>query len=81
MKSFDYFVLILGLFIGWLTTRGQKTQFVRLIDIFFYGPFLIYIALQFEDLLNRNILLFIGATTITYNLKNYNAELYKKILI
>ena len=34
-------------FIGWFTaTNRGKTQSVRLIDIFIYGPYLTYIAFQ-----------------------------------
>jgi hypothetical protein len=71
MQLFDLFIILVSLCIGWFSTTGSKTQFVRLVDIFFYGPFLIYIGFQFDDLFIRSILFFMGSTTITYNLKNY----------
>ncbi len=68
-------LLILFFTIGWfLATGSSKTQWVRIIDIFVYGPYLIYLALhnnytfsEYEKLL----LLFLGATTISYNARNY----------
>lgn len=65
--------LLTGLLLGWLFT-GQKTQMVRLVDIFAIGPILIFAG--FRDRMSsyrilRALLIFIGAGTITYNLKNY----------
>lgn len=60
---------------GWITATGKdKAQWVRLVDVFVYGPFLIYIGLHPNhvlSLLERVFLVFIGATTVTYNLRNY----------
>lgn len=71
MQSSDLIVLILSFVVGWLSTSGQKTQFVRLIDIFMFGPFLIFLGFRNDNVYIRNILFFMGATTIAYNLKNY----------
>lgn len=62
--------------IGWFFATGSsKTQWVRLVDVFIYGPYLIYLSQQSEDYViskGENIfLLCLGATTITYNLRNY----------
>lgn len=64
--------IILSAFIGWYSTMGIKTQYVRLIDIFIYGPFFIWLGFKrTKKEWERILLYFIGATTITYNLKNY----------
>jgi hypothetical protein len=66
--------IIFGLY-GWYSAnKVSKTQFVRLVDIFVYGPYLVFLVfiqdytLGFYDKL---FLLFLGITTITYNAKNY----------
>ena len=74
MKSSDFLVILFSLIIGWHATSGKKTQFVRLVDVFAYGPFLIYLGFKFENNLIRNMLFFMGCTTMTYNLKNYIEE-------
>ena len=55
--------------------NGQsKTQFVRLVDIFIYGPYLTYLAFQKEyrfSTFEKMFILFLGITTISYNTKNY----------
>jgi hypothetical protein len=50
-----------------------KSQFVRVVDVFFIGPFLIYIASQASGIseLSRLILYIIGIATIIYNGRNY----------
>lgn len=69
----EIIALLAGLLLGWVTT-GQKTQMVRLVDVFAIGPILI-LAGFYEHassyLFLRAVLIFIGAGTITYNLKNY----------
>lgn len=61
--------------IGWYTANGNsKTQYVRLVDIFIYGPYLTYLAIQpayVFTIFDKLFLLFLGITTITYNGKNY----------
>jgi hypothetical protein len=68
-------LLIIFLVIGWVSANAEsKTQFVRLLDVFAYGPILIYVALDSTNNVNQWIkiaLLLMGATTITYNLRNY----------
>jgi hypothetical protein len=71
-------MILTGLFLamGWLLATGTgKTQWVRLVDILIYGPYLIYLSQQSEEYVisdGENVfLLFLGATTITYNLRNY----------
>lgn len=73
MKRMESVIIIFWLTIGWISTSGLKSQFVRLIDIFFIGPILIYLGITNFKNNNvfKNILLAIGATTISYNLKNY----------
>jgi hypothetical protein len=61
--------------IGWSMSNGQsKTQYVRLVDIFIYGPYLTYLAFQKEyifSIVEKIFILFLGITTISYNGKNY----------
>ena len=51
----------------------QKSQAVRLWDIFFIAPFLIYIAYNTKGLKKweRMGISFIGITTLLYNGRNY----------
>lgn len=70
-----FFIFItLSLAIGWIATSGVKSQFIRIIDVVLYGPFLIYIGMISSNILVRYILMFIGAATISYNLRNYIYE-------
>jgi hypothetical protein len=73
------FLIILFAIIGWFFATGSgKTQYVRIIDIIIYGPFLIYLSLKKSyDLSSyeKVFLLFLGITTISYNLKNFIGEL------
>ena len=69
-------MILTGLFlvIGWLLATGTgKTQWVRLVDILIYGPYLIYLSQQSEEYVISDVenvfLLFLGATTIAYNLR------------
>ena len=68
-------ILLIFLLVGWITADShEKTQFVRLLDVFVYGPILIYIALDSSNNLNnifKIILIIMGATTISYNAKNF----------
>lgn len=69
----EIIALLAGFLLGWLTT-GQKSQMIRLVDIFAIGPLLIFTGF-FDHTSSyrilRAILIFMGAGTITYNLKNY----------
>lgn len=69
-------VLVITFFIiGWLFATGiSKTQYIRIVDILIYGPFLIYLSLKKTatfSIFEKVFLLFLGATTISYNLKNF----------
>jgi hypothetical protein len=76
-------IIFTALILGFITTTGIKSQWIRLVDIFIIGPLMIYLGFnaihQQEDnsLQNENliwlyyVLIFFGATTITYNLRNY----------
>ena len=61
----------------------EKSQGVRVIDIFILGPFLIYYALKTRHLATTTefaLLMYIGITTILYNGYNYLANLFPKAL-
>ena len=62
--------------VGWVLASGSgKAQWVRLLDVFLYGPYLVYLSAQvggyvFSEI-EKTFLLFLGATTVSYNLRNY----------
>ena len=58
----------------------QKTQSVRLGDVFLLGPFLIWAGAQKEPLPGwaRSTLFFSGVMTVVYNLYNYEQQARKK---
>ena len=68
-------LLFAFLVVGWrLATRYNKTNGVRLVDVFIYGPYLIYLSMQHNyvfSVYEKIFLLFLGATTISYNARNY----------
>jgi hypothetical protein len=68
-------IIIVFWMIGWISANGEnEAQYVRLIDVFIYGPFLIILGLGFDKQpIIKYGLLWIGVTTISYNLKNYMA--------
>jgi hypothetical protein len=66
----ERFILIF-LIIGWLATRGMKTQLIRILDVLIYGPFLIWLGYSEREKWIKVFLYFIGATTMTYNLRNF----------
>ena len=77
-KQIPYLLILLSIvfaILGWSLSNGQsKTQYVRLVDVFIYGPYLTYLAFQEEyvfTIFEKLFLLFLGITTITYNGKNY----------
>jgi len=51
----------------------SKSQNIRLVDVFFIGPFLIYMGNKAQRIspLQRNLIYAIGIATIVYNGKNY----------
>ncbi len=67
-------ILLFGI-LGWILASGSgKAQWVRLLDIFLYGPYLLilafhktYVFSEWEQL----FLFMLGSTTITYNLRNF----------
>lgn len=70
----DLLVVIVSFYIGWLSTSGVKTQFIRLVDVFLYGPFFICLGVMTNNQVLKYLLFFIGASTASYNLKNYIYE-------
>lgn len=64
-------LIVLGLIIGWLSTTGMKSQFVRILDIILFGPILIFAATQVKDWWLKVILILMGASTMSYNLRNF----------
>lgn len=77
-KYIPYLLIILSIIfalLGWILANGNsKTQYVRLVDVFIYGPYLTYLAFQTNytfTIVEKIFLLFLGVTTITYNGKNY----------
>ena len=77
-KQIPYLLIILSIvfaILGWYLSNGDsKTQYVRLVDVFIYGPYLTYLAFQNEYVFNiveKIFLVFLGITTITYNGRNY----------
>jgi hypothetical protein len=58
----------------WAAASGAKTQGIRLLDVFVYGPLLVTLAvwpsLVTEDWARAGLIV-MGATTITYNARNW----------
>ncbi len=73
-KTLPY-VIILFSVIGWIFATGSgKAQWVRVADVLIYGPYLLYLSFQTNysfSTVEKLFLAFLGATTITYNLRNY----------
>jgi uncharacterized membrane protein len=77
-KTVSCIVVIIGLYLGHISTSGTKTQTIRLLDVFLIGPLMIYFGHNSRVVSIFSILLiFFGATTITYNLKNYIHALHE----
>jgi hypothetical protein len=70
----EWVLILLFLAVGWISATGVKSQLVRLFDVLFYGPLLIWIAQKQNEKWVRIFLYFLGATTISYNLRNYLAQ-------
>lgn len=64
--------VVAGALVGWSTSTGVKSQYIRLVDVFGWGPLVIAAAI-FPDMPKpiRQVLAFTGASTITYNARNY----------
>lgn len=73
MYEIEFIVVVLAMIVGWLSTIGVKSQWVRLIDVFLIGPVLIFAAFQLKGSqpLLKYALLITGAATVSYNFKNY----------
>ena len=77
-KQIPYLLIVLSVVfavIGWYLANGEsKAQYVRLVDVFIYGPYLTYLAFQDKyvfNIIEKIFLVFLGITTITYNYRNY----------
>jgi hypothetical protein len=67
-------IVVLSLFLGYFSTSGTKSQWIRLVDVFIIGPLMIYLGANGYKISNNLlylVLMFFGGTTITYNLRNY----------
>jgi hypothetical protein len=71
-------VIIISLVVGWISTGGKKSQFVRLVDVFVIAPVCMYAGSLMWDSSRSSLhnvlslaLVFIGGATLSYNLKNY----------
>lgn len=72
MNTTEISVIIIGLILGYISTSGVKTQKIRILDILVIGPLMIYFGASYQPANFFSLLLvFFGATTMTYNLKNY----------
>lgn len=77
-------LVVCGGIAGWLSTSGFKSQNVRLLDVFVLGPLMVYSGYLLGtgggmyqpngSLLLGAVLIVFGASTITYNYKNYLAN-------
>jgi uncharacterized membrane protein len=72
-RAFVSFIMVIaGLYLGHISTDGSKTQSIRILDVVLIGPLMIYFGHTSKHVSIFSMLLtFFGATTITYNLKNY----------
>jgi hypothetical protein len=52
-------------------TEFQKSQFVRMVDVFLLGPFMIYAGTKLPTRIMQSTMILAGVLTITYNLNNY----------
>ena len=73
MVNMEQYILLF-LIIGWFASSGVKTQLIRIVDVLLYGPFLIWLGYRENKKWIKLCLYFLGATTMTYNLKNYIAQ-------
>lgn len=73
--------MIVGLVLGWLAaTEEEKTQVIRALDVVLLGPFMIYIASQDSvSEITGSVLAFAGAATISYNARNFKANLSESL--
>ena len=57
--------------LGYFSTSGVKSQWIRILDVIVYGPLLLYASSQVEQVWLKVLLIFMGATTMSYNLRNF----------
>ena len=55
-----------------LPANAQKSQLVRLVDVFLLGPGLVYVGYKQKDKRFRTFLIASGVATIIYNWRNYS---------
>lgn len=69
-------MVLLFLATGATATQGAKSQAVRVVDVFLYGPLLIYAgwAIRERHATLYPLLVLLGATTIAYNARNFAHE-------
>lgn len=69
-------LVLVGLISGWMATLGTKSQAIRVVDITLIGPAMIALGgtATTSPMLLRMVVVYFGATTITYNLRNYLAQ-------
>jgi len=65
-----------GWILGWMGTSGTESQTVRLLDMGVIGPLMIWGGIAIPSGVGM-LLVFFGATTMTYNLRNYLSEAKK----
>ncbi len=56
-----------GFLAGDATASGEKSQNIRLLDVFVVGPFMIWHGMKTKSF----FMSFLGGATIAYNLENY----------
>ncbi len=64
-------IVFVSIWIGWKSAATKTKQWIRLIDIFIYAPFLVYAAHLHPIRWIKMGLLILAATTFSYNLHNY----------
>ncbi len=73
-KILPYSIILFSV-IGWMFATGSgKAQWVRVVDVLLYGPYLLFLSFQNSysfSTAEKLFLAFIGATTVTYNLRNF----------
>lgn len=67
-------LVIVFLVIGWFSTSGVKSQWIRLGDVFIFGPILLCAAFYVEPLWLKISLVSLGASTMAYNARNWLHE-------
>jgi hypothetical protein len=74
-KKYLPFIIIISGALGWILATGfQKAQYVRIIDVLLYGPYLIYLGLKTTytfSVYEKILLVIFGTTTMSYNLHNF----------